>query len=208
MGPAGSSAPGATPRVHQADPGVSSQERPAHERARVKEPPVSDAAASMTPAHIWREMTAEQRLAAAGALWDDGDSAAQQAEAVHAIARQLRFRPQSVLRLPAEKRARHLASVRIVSESLASRALVVYHLTAKRPMLAVFLDALGVPHEDGLIAEGAKDAPDDARLREAAAALLAQFPPADVRTYFLTLAVQDPATWGALGPLASELIPG
>jgi len=186
---------------------LSSVKRPVPERARVEEPPVSDPAASMTPAHIWREMSVEQRLAAAVALWDDGDSAPQQAEAVHAIARQLRFRPQSVLRLPAEKRARHLAALRIVSESLASRALVVYHLATKRPMLAAFLDALGIPHEDGLIAEGAKDVPDAATLREAAVALLEKFPPADVRTYLLTLAVQDPATWGALGPLAFELIP-
>ena len=168
---------------------------------------MSDPEAPMTPAHIWREMTAEQRLAAAVALWDDGDSAPQQAEAVHAIARQLRFRPQSVLRLPAEKRARHLASLRVVSESIASRALVVYHLATQRPMLAAFLDALGIAHEDGLIAEGAKDSPDAATLRAAAVALLEAFPPADVRTYFLTLAAQDPATWEALGPLAFELIP-
>jgi hypothetical protein len=161
----------------------------------------------MTPAHIWREMTAEQRLAAAEALWEDGDSAPQLAEAVHAIARQLKFRPQSVLNLPAAKRARHLASLRIVSESLASRALVVYHLAARRPMLAAFLDALSIPHEDGLIAEGAADVPDAAKLREAAVALLAKFPPADVRTYFLTLAAQDPATWGALEPIVRELAP-
>jgi hypothetical protein len=94
-----------------------------------------------------------------------------------------------------------------VSESLASRALVVYHLTAKRPMLEAFLDALGIAHEDGLIAEGAKDAPEPAALREAAAALRAAFPPSDVRVYFLTLAAQDPATWGALQPLAGELPP-
>jgi hypothetical protein len=186
---------------------LSSVKRPAPVRARVEGLPVADSEVPMTPAHIWREMTAEQRLAAAGALWEDGDSAPQLAEAVHAIARQLKFRPQSVLNLPAEKRARHLASLRIVSESIASRALVVYHLATKRPMLAAFLDALAIPHEDGLIAEGARDAPDAARLREAAAALLAQFPPADVRTYFLTLAVQDPDTWGALGPIALELIP-
>lgn len=168
---------------------------------------MSDAVTPMTPAHIWREMTPEQRLAAAAALWADGDSVPQLAEAVHAIARQLRFRPQSVLKLPAEKRARHLASLRIVSESLASRALVVYHLATKRPMLAAFLDALGIPHEDGLIAEGARDVPDAARLREAAVALLGSFPPADVRTYFLTLAAQDPAAWGPLASIVSELVP-
>jgi hypothetical protein len=37
--------------------------------------------------------------------------------------------------------------------------------------------------------------------------LLAAFPAADVRVYLRTLAAQDPETWGALGPLVSELIP-
>jgi len=168
---------------------------------------VSEHDAPMTPAHIWREMTPEQRLAAAGALWSDADSLQQQAEAVQTIARQLRFRPQSVLKLPIEKRARHLAGLRTVPESLASRALVVYHLATKRPMLAAFLDRLGITHEDGLIAEGAKDAPDASKLREAAASLLKAFPPTDVRIYLLTLAAQDPDTWGALGAVASDLFP-
>ena len=161
----------------------------------------------MTPAHIWREMTPEQRLLAAGALWADSDSLSQQAEAVQAIARHLHFRPQSVLKLAPEKRARHLAAVRLVSESLASRALVVYHLAAKRPMLEAFLGALGIAHENGIIAEGAKDRPEEARLREAAADLLAAFPPADVRIYLLTLAAQDPDTWGPLGPIVAGLMP-
>jgi hypothetical protein len=97
--------------------------------------------------------------------------------------------------------------VRLVTESLASRALVVYHLATRRPMLEAFLDSLGIAHEDGLIAEGAKAAPDEARLRAAAAALLAAFPPADVRVYLLTLAAQDPETWGPLGPIVRELLP-
>jgi len=185
---------------------LSSEEWPGW-RAGVEEQPVSQHAAPMTPAHIWREMTSEQRLAAADALWADADSVPQQAEAVQAIARQLRFRPQSVLKLAPEKRARHLAALRTVSESLASRALVVYHLTSRRPMLEAFLDSLGITHEDGLIAEGEKAAPGATKLREASAALLAGFPAADVRIYLLTLAVQDPATWAPLEPIVSELIP-
>ena len=160
-----------------------------------------------TPAHIWRGMTAEQRLAAALALWSDSDSTQQQVEAVHAIAQQMHFRPQSVLKLAPEKRARHLAALRTVPESMASRALVVYHLTTQRPMLESFLDSLGIAHENGLITEGEKDAPGEPRLREAAAALLAAFPAADVRIYLLTLAAQDPATWGPLGSIVRELIP-
>ena len=163
--------------------------------------------ATMTPAHIWREMTAEQRLAAADALWSDSDSVPQQVEAVQAIARQLHFRPQSVLKLAPEKRARHLAALRTVPESLASRALVVYHLVSRRSMLKAFLDKLGIVHENGLIAEGEKDAPDESKLREAAAASLAAFPASHVRDYLLTLAAQDPATWGPLLPIVSELLP-
>jgi len=161
----------------------------------------------VSPAHIWREMTPEQRLTAAAALWSDGDSVHQQAEAVQAIARQLRFRPQSVLKLAPERRARHLAGLRVVSESLAGRALVVYHLAARRPMLEAFLDTLGIPHDHGLIAEGAKDAPGDTKLREAAETLLKAYPAADVRVYLLTLAAQDPDTWGPLGPIVGDLIP-
>ena len=168
---------------------------------------MSQHATPFTPAHIWRDMTAEQRLAAALALWSDSDSTQQQVDAVHAIARQMHFRPQSVLKLAPGKRARHLAALRTVPESMASRALVVYHLAAQRPMLEAFLDTLGIAHENGLIAEGAKDAPGESRLREAAAALLAAFPAADVRIYLLTLAAQDPTTWGPLGPIVSELVP-
>jgi hypothetical protein len=112
-----------------------------------------------------------------------------------------------VLKLSPEKRARHLASLRLVPESLASRALVVYHLTARKPMLVAFLDQLGIEHEGGLISEGAKNVPEESRLRAASASLLAGFPAADVRIYLLTLAVQDPVTWGALIPIVSELVP-
>jgi hypothetical protein len=168
---------------------------------------VSTETAPPTPAQIWREMTAEQRMAAAQALWADQDSVPQQVEAVQAIARQLRFRAQSVLKLAVEKRARHLAALHTVSETLASRALVVYHLSTQRPMLEAFLDHLGIAHEDGMIAETTKQIPDVDRLRDATAALLAQFPAADVRVYLRTLAAQDPETWAALVPLVSERLP-
>jgi len=185
---------------------LSSEKRPARKLARAEERPVSELEAPLSPARIWREMTPEQRLAAAGALWADSESVPQQVEAVQAIARQLHFRPQSVLKLAVEKRARHLAALRTVPEPLASRALVVYHLATQRPMLEAFLDKLGIAHEDGMIAESAKDAPDPSSLREAAAALLGAFPAPDVRVYLMTLVAQDPVTWGPLVPIVSELI--
>jgi hypothetical protein len=161
----------------------------------------------MTPAQIWKELSVAQRFAAAEALWDDPDSAPQQADAVQAIARQLHFRPQSVLKLAPERRARQLAGIRSVSETLASRALVVYHLAAHRPMLEAFLDQLEIAHEGGMIADGAKEPPAPERLEKAVAALAATFPAADVRTYLHTLAAQDPDIWAAVVPMANALIP-
>ncbi len=46
-----------------------------------------------------------------------------------------------------------------VSEMIAARLLVAYHLTHQRPMMASFLDALGIAHEDGLIADEELKAP-------------------------------------------------
>ena len=158
-----------------------------------------------TPAHVWREMNPAQRLVAAQALWADEESGAQQADAVQALARRLRFRPQSVLRLSPDKLAHHLASLHAVSDSLAGRALVVYHLVAQRPMLEAFLDHVGVAHDHGVIADSPGQAPELARLRAAAAALLERFPAADVRVYLDTLAAQDPDMWGALAPIAAEI---
>jgi len=157
------------------------------------------------PAKLWRELTTEQRLALSQALWADTDSVPQQIEAVQLIARQLRFRPQSVLSQPVEKRVRQLAHLLQVSEGVANRALVVYHLGVQRPMLEAFLNRLGIPHKDGMIADAATAAPDPAALRTAALALAGEFPVESVRLYLRTLAAQDPETWLPLAEIATDL---
>jgi len=158
---------------------------------------------TLTPALIWREMSAAQRLAAAEPFWADEDSVSQQVEAVQAIARQLHFRPQSVVKLAPEKLARHLASVHKVSESLAGRLLVVYHLSTQRPLLEAFLDHLGIAHQEGLIAEDGEHTPAPDALQAAVDALRLRFPAQDVRLYLRTLAAQDPETWSGLEPIVS-----
>ena len=158
------------------------------------------------PARLWRELTIEERTALAAALWDDEESVSQQAEAVQLIARQMKFRPQSVLAQTPEKLVRYLAGLHQVSESIANRALVVYHLSRQRPMLEAFLTRLGIAHENGLIS-GEVTPPDAAVLRDAAVALAGEFPPAAVRLYLRTLAAQDPETWSALAEIASGIGP-
>ncbi len=84
-------------------------------------------------------------------------------------------------------------------EPLAQGLLVSLHLAERRPMLGAFLDALGLPHDNGVLTEAAEAKPPagEDELRRAITALSA-FPPAQVLTYANTLWLQDPARWSAL----------
>ena len=143
-------------------------------------------------------MAAEQRIAAAELFWDDEQSTDQQLEAVAAIASHMKFRTKSVLGLSPEKRARYLATLPNVSDTIAARALVNYHLGRQRPMMAAFLDSVGVAHEEGLITEEQIVKPETGKLQAAAAEVASKFPPTDVALYLSTLVSQDPDTWGEL----------
>jgi hypothetical protein len=65
-------------------------------------------------------------------------------------------------------------------------------------MMAAFLDALGIAHEDGLIKEDDVK-PDAEKIAGAVEQLRSRFPKEDVELYLNTLLCQDPETWGALG---------
>ena len=152
----------------------------------------------MRPARLWRSLPADVKVAAATAFWNDEQAALEQAEAVALISRQIKFRPKSVITLPADKKAKHLAGMAQVSDLLAARLLVAYHLTHQRPMMGRFLDVLGIPHDEGLIREESPPAPTPEKLQEAATTLASEFPQPDVARYFWTLLWQDPETWSGL----------
>lgn len=150
------------------------------------------------PAKLWRSMPTELKIAAATAFWTDEQAALERAEAVSLIAQHLKFRPKSVLAMPVEKKARHLASRPQLSDLLAARLLVSYHLTHQRAMMGTFLDELGIKHQDGLIDEDSPPAPDPAVLDRAVATLRERFPADEVARYFWTLLWQDAETWAGL----------
>jgi hypothetical protein len=152
------------------------------------------------PSQLWKMMSPERKLQAADAFWQDENAAAEQAEAIAAIAYRIKFRLKSAQALPRDKKSRYLLSLAGVSEIVAARLLVAYHLQHQRPMMATFLDALGIPHENGLIADDDLQPPTPERLGEAAKVLSATYPSEDVALYLATLIWQDPGTWG---PLAS-----
>jgi hypothetical protein len=152
---------------------------------------------------VWKALSEERRLAAATAFWTDEQAVAEQAEAIGLIARQINFRPRSILALPVERKARLLARSGQVSDSVASRLLVAYHLAHQRPLLTAFLDSVGIAHHDGLLSEDAK-VPDRDTLVRGARQLFENHPEEDVKLYFTTLIVQDAETWAPLQDVLQE----
>ena len=150
------------------------------------------------PSRLWRRLPLDRRIEAAGLFWSDEHSTEQQVEAVSAIAAHMKFRPRSVVGLDADRRAKYLAQLPTISDSIAARALVNYHLDRRRTMMGAFLDLLGIPHDNGLIAEEHVQKPDPAKVQQAARDLASKFPPDEVALYLSTLVSQDPETWEAL----------
>jgi hypothetical protein len=159
---------------------------------------MTDAPAIARPSQLWKSLPSERKLQAAEAFWTDQEANLEQAEAIGLIAQKIKFRAKSVITMPAEKKARHLASFPSVSELVAARLLVAYHLAHQRPMMGAFLDAVGIAHENGMIADEEVKAPSADALLKGAAAIAGQFPKDDVALYLNTLLWQDPETWGAL----------
>lgn len=156
--------------------------------------------ARLSPLRLWEALDPETRLSAARALYQrDWGEPGTKREADLTIAAAMRFRDSAVRQLPVERRAQHLAKVRIQTESLASSLLMALHLGDRKAMLEAFLDALGVPHTGGLIEEGHELEPlSEARAETAAATLFERFPAGEVEAYLASLVAMDPETWGAL----------
>jgi hypothetical protein len=154
-------------------------------------------------------MPVARRVAAADAFWRDEsaeDIQAQHIEAMVLLARRLNFRAKTVQGLPVEKRAHHLARMSEISDAIATRALIAYHFQTQRPLMAAFLDALGIAHDNGLITGENVGAPDTDRLIAAIDSVRASFPADDVTCYLRTLTALDSDTWGAIEGLLARTV--
>jgi hypothetical protein len=159
---------------------------------------MSDETEAPRPSQLWKQLSPERKLQAAEAFWRDENASVEQAEAVATIAQRIKFRTKSVLAMPVEKKARQLISLPSLSELVAARLLVAYHLAHQRPMMVSFLDAVGIAHEDGLIADEDIKPPSPDTLKAAAKKLSGAYPSDDVALYLAMLMWQDPDTWGEL----------
>lgn len=156
------------------------------------------------PYAVWDLMGEDDRRAAAAALWSDGDRDSRAALEL-ALAKELKFRPQSVRHLGADRVVPRL--VRLAStlpDAVLFQFLFHLHLAERRPLLVEFLDAVGLPHDNGVLdLKDEATAPDPEHLRTAATALLAQHgKPALV--YLTTLKVADTDFWSGLDELLAQ----
>ena len=119
--------------------------------------------------------------------------------ALSAVIKARHVRPQVARALPPEEQARALAAVLDPGEPLAAALLVALHLGERRPVLATFLDAAGLAHDNGILREADELQPlPEAAARQGVRALVTAYPREQVETYLNTLWLQDPERWGAL----------
>jgi hypothetical protein len=151
-----------------------------------------------TATRLWKRLTREERITAATCFWREPPES-MVGSALGAIVKARRMRPQAARALPDEARASALAGVLEPGEPLAASLLVALHLGSRRPLLAAFLDALGLPHDNGVLREEEGEAPPpSAEATARAAAAVSAFPRHEVETYFNTLWLQDPERWAPL----------
>ena len=156
------------------------------------------------PYAVWELMDDDEKKAAAVAFWNEADRESRSAIEV-ALAQDLRFRPQSVRQLSAERVAGRLVRL---ADSLPETVLFQYlfhlHMSGRRPLMVEYLDAVGLPHDDGAL-----DLPDDfegpdGEKVEAAARDLVKAREHEALVYLGTLIVADTDFWKALEPVFKE----
>jgi hypothetical protein len=153
---------------------------------------------STTVRKLWKALSAEERTAAITAAMADDENGWVKATTRTAVAGAIKFRPQTVATWPKQKLVAEAARVPLDDVQLLSAFLVDLHLGTRRPMMASFLDGVGVKHDGGRIDTEASGpiTVSAERLRAAADDLASHYPLDEVVTYFLTLLLQDAQTWG------------
>lgn len=116
------------------------------------------------------------------------------------LARQVKFRPESLDRLAAEKRARLLVQHFGVLEEIEWGALFRHHfLNAESGLLCRFLDLLGIAHDEQGVIQGSIEQPDESTVASAVRLLREEGYAADrVFRYLAVLILTDSSKWRVL----------
>jgi hypothetical protein len=156
------------------------------------------------PFAVWELMSDDEKRAAAVEFWDGADRESRAALEM-ALAKDLKFRPQSVRQLSAERVAGRLVRL---AEELPETVLFQYlfhlHMGERRPLMVGFLDAVGLPHDNGALDLPEDfEGPDAAKVEQAGRELAASHGH-DALVYLGTLMVADGEFWTGLEPVLEE----
>ena len=156
--------------------------------------------ATITVPELWSTLTPEERRrAVALSLGNDRDARRTLVSLLRQTPRYKSFRPTSFSSWSPEQFADALKGPGLLTPDVMQAGLIALHVQDRHEMLAAFLDAVGVPHADGLITEPLETLPaSQDQLLAAADDLAARYPREQVTLYFLTLLVLDPTLWAGL----------
>ncbi len=150
------------------------------------------------PYAVWDLLTEDEQRDAATALWENADRDTR-ALVELTLAKELKFRAQSVRRLSADRVVpRLLRLAEELPENVLFQFLFHLHMASRRPLLVEFLDALGLPHDNGVL-----DLPEDAQtpapdaIATAARDLMAAHGHQGL-VYLATLRVADSDLWSGV----------
>jgi hypothetical protein len=115
----------------------------------------------------------------------------------------MKARPGYLLKQSMAKRAVAVrrALARVVANDVAEELFAVYFLDCKKDILVEWLDALGLEHDEGTLAEDEPACPDEAKLREAVAAFRRKEDGPDRELLLRAFAAQRSIDWPALEAL-------
>lgn len=110
------------------------------------------------------------------------------------VARAMKFRPHAIRKLPIDKRAKKAKTILVAGgrAELAYELCGGYLLRTHEELMPDFLDATGVPHENGMIEDTSESLPDVEKLDEALKTLDEKYPSEDVTLYLCICAMQWP----------------
>ncbi len=157
----------------------------------------------MKPVSPYRSLPADKRLALVTHLVTT-DREAREAFVKAIAARPGGFRLDTVRKRPNAQLASDIVRAGIETGLDELRLLQLLYVDLEPQLQATFLDAAGVPHENGQIAESLEPPFADAtRVRTAAESLVAAHGD-DARRYLRTIALYNAAAWPGLGDLLAS----
>jgi hypothetical protein len=159
-----------------------------------------------TARRILKELAdADRRRAILTHFWKHADTNHRLVVQAH-LAKELKFREESIRKMPPEKKADLLASRIGLPEldQFLEMGLMQYHTRDKSEMMAAFLDRWGVPHENGSIEVDDYTPPTADQVRDAVNAL--GYDRTDVMIYLATAGLLMADAWrDATWPVVDEM---